>query len=351
METRKRILVAPLDWGLGHATRCIPLIRELLKQGFEVLIASNGDALALLREEFPQLPVFELPGYYPVYPVNGSMVWKMAFQLPKFIRTIAAEHQAIERIVKSEGIDVVVSDNRYGCFSKKAKSVFITHQLHILMPDGYAWLERRLNHFNAEQIRQYAECWVPVPALADSIIPRLMAPGLSLPLRPIGYLSRFEKKPLAKKYEVLVICSGPEPQRRLFEGIMEKQLRRSSVSFLIVRGKPQLNNAKPAHGVTDYLNATALNEAIEASEVIVSRSGYSMVMDLARLGKKAIFIPTPGQTEQEYLAQELMARKIAFCMPQTKFDLGFALRESSRFTGFANFEQDDSLLKNAIASL
>ncbi len=355
MESNKRVLVAPLDWGLGHATRCIPVIRGLLGRNCEVVIASSGDALSLLRTEFPQLKAFELPGYKPVYPSRGSMVWKMALQLPKFIKTIAAEHFETEKIVQELGIDIVISDNRYGCFSKKVKSVFVTHQLHILMPERYRWLERRINRFNTAQIKQYEECWVPVANTSDSFIPELLAADPAIKLQPIGYLSRFEKKQVAKKYDILVICSGPEPQRTIFEAGIIAQLDSMSGNCLLVRGKPE--NDGPSVQVPenilviDFMHADELNMAIEASDLIIARSGYSTVMDLARLNKRAIFIPTPGQTEQEYIARQLMQREIAYYMTQQHFDLQIALKESLKFNGFTNFEHDNLLLKNAIASI
>jgi uncharacterized protein (TIGR00661 family) len=354
LERNKRVLVAPLDWGLGHATRCVPIIRALLAHHCEVVIASSGEALSLLQMEFPELSTIELPGYQPVYPSYGSMVWKMAFQLPKFIKAIAKEHLEIEKAVNKLGIDVVIADNRYGCFSKQVKSVFITHQLSILMPEGYKWLERYVNRFNAEQIKQYAECWVPVPSLASPLLARLLNIHTSLlKVRPIGYLSRFESKPALKRYDILVICSGPEPQRTIFEQMMTEQLKNFSGTCLLVRGKPG-NDIETASGsiiVRDFMGATELNAVIEASEIVIARSGYSTIMDLARLNKKAIFIPTPGQTEQEYLARQLMQGQVSYYMPQKHFDLVKALNESLRFTGFTNFENNDSVLKNAIVSI
>ena len=282
------------------------------------------------------------------------MVWKMAFQLPKFIKTIAREHVEIERIVATESIDVVISDNRYGCFSGNTKSIFITHQLHILMPEPYKWMENRVNIFNVAQIKQYAECWVPVPDTGSSFISKLTDIALPLPVIAMGYLSRFEPIPSDYKYDVLVICSGPEPQRTLFEEILTSQLRTLKLNYRIVRGKPatyETSSSTGKNNVVDFMDARALNQAIESSKIVVARSGYSMVMDLAKLGKKAIFIPTPGQTEQELIAEELRHQKIAFTMPQREFNLEIALKESHNFNGFAKFEEDNSLLKNAIASI
>ena len=349
MERRKKILVAQLDWGLGHATRCIPIINELLACNCEVLLASNGSSLSLLKEQLPNLTAFELPGYDPIYPTGSGMVFKMALQVPKFFKTILREHILIERLVAENNIDVIISDNRYGCLSKKAKSIFITHQLNILIPDNIQWLEKRINHFNQEQIKQYAECWVPAPP--DSFIPKLTGDDKTLKTRYIGYLSRFEKRVTPKLYDVLVICSGPEPQRDIFEKLLTRQLQSSGLKYLIVKGQPNSKTASNNDTEVDFMNSETLNAAIESSEIIIARSGYTTVMDLAKLRTKAVFIPTPGQTEQEYIAEEMRERKIAFSMKQSEFNLKTALKESINYTGFLNFEYDDSLLKKAIQSI
>src|SRR5687767_2527158 len=138
----KNVLITPLDWGLGHATRCIPIIRELLNRGCRVFIGGSGASLLLLRSEFPSLTFFSLPGYHPVYSSNTNMVWTMAKQIPKFMRTIRQEHSEVEKFIERNNIDLVISDNRYGCWSKKISSVFITHQLNILMPSQIRWMTR-----------------------------------------------------------------------------------------------------------------------------------------------------------------------------------------------------------------
>lgn len=353
LERKKRILIAPLDWGLGHATRCIPIVRELLKKDCEVLIASSGRALELMRKEFPQLTTFELEGYDPQYPESGSMVLKMAFQLPKFLRVISKEQFQTERIVAQKEIDIVISDNRYGCFSRRARSVIITHQLNIQMPKWWKWLQPQVNQYNYKTLKQFSECWIP--ASVDSIVPALTKSETDLPVRHIGYMSRFEKKDLEKKYDVCVICSGPEPQRSIFDRMVMKQLKLSPLRSIIVRGKTetmnQYYNKNEKVTIANYLTAENMNEVIEQSEIIIARSGYSTMMDLAKLGKKAVFVPTPGQTEQELIAAELMKQHIAYVVKQADFDLNAALEESKKFSGFLNFEFDKSLLSKAIDSL
>lgn len=331
----KKVLVAPLDWGLGHATRCIPVIRELLNRGCEVVLAGSGPSLALLKNEFPKLTSFELPAYDPKYPRKGSMVWKMAFQLWRFLKVIKEEHAVIEKIVAANHIDIVISDNRYGCWSSLVKSVFITHQSNILMPKRFGWLQGWVRKYNARAMRKFSLCWIPDDP-EQFLAGNLISYGKierRINFEYIGMLSRFEFHEGQKKYDVVAVFSGPEPQRTLLENIVTPQLKSSGLSYFIVRGKVRDRRTTDAFG-TDFMNSEALQMLLLAAEVVIARSGYSTLMDLSALGKRAIFIPTPGQTEQEYLAQKLEQEKIAFTMPQHRFDLKTALACSKEYKGF-----------------
>jgi predicted glycosyltransferase len=353
LERRKRILVAPLDWGLGHATRCIPVIRTLLAKQFEVLLASNGGALALLKKEFPGLQSFELPGYNPTYPAVGSMVWKMAAQLPKFIKAIEQEYKAVQQIIKQHNIDAIISDNRYGCYSRQIKSVLIYHQLHLIMPPEWKWIETQVNHSNRERINKFDECWIPAPNA--EMFAELQKGFNEMNTRHIGFLSRFEKRKQQPVYDLLVICSGPEPQRGVFEQMLIRQLKGRDYKAIIVGGRPGLDNTSNYTNanteLVGFMHTEALNQAVEASGVVIARSGYSTVMDMAKLEKKAIFVPTPGQTEQEYIAEELLRLKIAYSERQDVFDIERALKASVRYSGFAASGFDNLLLENAIDTL
>lgn len=354
MEPPKRILVCVLDWGLGHATRCIPLIKELQKHNCMVFIASSGRAYELLKKEFfMNIRCFEIDGYDPVYPHRDGMAIKMAMQVPKFMRIISKEQVQVEKIVERNQIDLVISDNRYGCYSTKVPSIFITHQLNIQMPNWLKWVEKKVNDKNHEYIKKYAECWIPAPE--ESLIPMLTRNTDGLNVRHIGYLSRFEKMQKEKKYDVIGICSGPEPQRSHLEEALTIEFKKTKLQVLLVNGKTEslgkYNKTGVRFSIANCLMAEDINEAIQQSDIVIARSGYSTVMDLAKLGKKAIFIPTPGQTEQEYLAKELMEKGIAFSMQQDEFDLQVALDESKKYTGFVNLEFDNSLLKKAIATI
>ena len=355
MERRRRILIAPLDWGLGHATRCIPVIRALLKRNAEVIIAASGSSARLLKDEFPDLKHYPLQGYAPRYATglaDNSMVWAMGRQLPYFIKTIYREYDQVNALVKKENIDIIISDNRYGCYSPEITSVFITHQPHVLMPPAFKWMEPPVNYFNRRQMSRFNACWIPAPdaGLLGAMIPA----DLPKNTRFIGHLSRFKKLNEEIKYEVVVVTSGPDPQREMLANMLRQQLQELNIKAFLVCGEVdgpvkiiESGNITEAN----YLGSEQLNQVIQQGRIIIARSGYSTMMDLARLGKKSIFIPTPGQTEQALLAAQLMQQGIAFSMPQSVFNMATAIKETNKFSGFTNFATDESLLEQAIQSI
>ena len=348
-----RILIAPLDWGLGHATRCIPIIKYLLEKSCEVVIGADGRALHLLQKEFPACEFVKISGYDISYPKNGSMVLKMASQIPKIISGIKREHKLLKKIIKERKIDAVISDNRYGLWSREVPSVFITHQLIIKSPFG----EKLIHKLNMKYISKYSECWIPDYA-GDNNLSGDLSHKFSLPknVKFIGVLSRFASPPAplplerGAQYKLLVILSGPEPQRTLFEKKIIEQLdspptplpvRQAGLQkergVLIVQGiteKSVLIKISENIEMISYLTAEELKKEICSSEIVLCRPGYSSVMDLAMLNKKVIFVPTPGQTEQEYLAKYFSDKKIAYSVSQKYFDLKVAIKESEKYSGF-----------------
>ena len=334
MNTKKRILVAPLDWGIGHATRCIPIIKALIAHQFEVVIAADSRPLHLLTTEFPNLEMIRFSGYDIKYPKFLPMSISMLLQSPKILLALKKEHQLLEKIIEDYAIDGVISDNRYGLYNKKVPTVFITHQLQIQSP----YFSNFIKDFNYKYINKFDACWV-MDDEKNNLAGSLSKPN-TLPNNTIyiGPQSRFEKWEEEKKYDFLAIVSGPEPQRTILEKGLIKALKDREEKSIIVLGKPELNTSEQLGNLTikSHLNAKDLNTAILQSDLIICRPGYSTIMDLAKLGKKAIFIPTPGQTEQEYLVENFMQKGICFAQNQSDFDLQTALDKSIAFTGFTN---------------
>ena len=375
-----RVLVAPLDWGLGHATRCVPIIERLLAEGHEVVIAADGYPLRFLRREFPHLDWVKFEGLKVEYADGQSQVGAMLRQLPRFLRDIWREHKRLKEIVRMYDIDMVVSDNRFGLWCRGVYSVYMTHQLMVKMPRGLEWMEWAVWRFHRWFIKHYDECWVPDIEGEGNLSGDL---SHKYPLlentKFIGVLSRFSSEKvewedvrveaealgLQQRYDVVAVLSGPEPHRsnleqeitdcrlqitegqqstvnsqqtitpseqssrppktggqykivsgqqiltpseqssRLPKTGRQYKIVNSQQSLLIVQGLPEddLRLAEHRDGV-DYiphLPTRLLQWYMQEAEEIVCRSGYSSIMDLHTIGRKAHLIPTPGQTEQEYL--------------------------------------------------
>jgi len=320
----QKVLIAPLDWGLGHATRCIPIIRELVANGYQVIAAAEGPQAHLLQTEFPSLQILPLPGYRVRYSKSKwGLPFMLLMQLPRLRRIIKEEHRRLDKMINEHHIDFVISDNRYGLYSKKIPCIFITHQLSIKAP--FAWLEKMIQRINYSYINQYNSCWVPDVAGVVNAAGMLSHP-LVLPrteVHYIGLLSRFQLEPATKKYDYAILLSGPEPQRTLLEKKLLAELPGVKGNILLVRGKPgsvEIIQSADHIEIKNHLPGPALQEALLQSEYIISRSGYSTVMELLSLQKRSILIPTPGQTEQEYLAKKLQDEHICMCVEQNELN-------------------------------
>ena len=338
-DNKKRVLIAPLDWGLGHATRCIPIIYSFIDQHFEVIIAASGPVKNLLQKEFPNVVFTQLNGYKIRYSNKGAWLpLKLTLQFPGLLWSIYSEHRWLKKTIRDYHIDLVISDNRLGLHDTRIPCIYITHQLKILTGNRFTeWLAQQIHYFF---INKYTACWVPDNAAENNLAGNLSHPKKlpAVPVKYLGPLSRFEKNAGEKKYDLLVLISGPEPQRTIFESLIAKELKGFSGKVLVVRGLPgTLENdstilAEPDKiTIVNHLCAVALNDVIQQSECIISRSGYTTIMDLVKLGQKAILIPTPGQTEQEYLAAYLTAKKIFFSVQQKDFLLHDVLQKAAVF--------------------
>jgi uncharacterized protein (TIGR00661 family) len=335
---KKKILVAPLNWGLGHATRCIPIINALLKNDFEPIIASDGASLELLKKEFPQLTCLELPGYNIKYSKKGHFLkLKLLKDSPKFISTITAERKATKEIIEIHNIDGIISDNRLGVHSKFVPSVFMTHQLQVLSGNT-TWLSTKIHQII---IKRFDECWIPDAIDSPNLSGKLGHIGPSkLNLKYIGPLSRFEKLDCEIRYQIILLLSGPEPQRGILENKLLAEFENYKGEVLLVKGvveNEQNITEKGNMTIYNYMLATELEKALNESDLVISRSGYTTIMDLAKLGKKAFFIPTPGQFEQEYLATQLSKKRFVPCCKQNDFNLD-KLKEVNNYRGLENFD-------------
>lgn len=345
MNLKKRILVAPLNWGLGHATRCIPIINALKVHGYEPILASDGLALELLKKEFPDLINLELPSYNISYTKDGR--WfklKILKHSPKILKAIKEEKRATKKLIREYNISGIISDNRLGVYSRQIPSVFMTHQLQVLS-GSTTWISTRLHQ---KFIKRFTECWVPDNNGKPNFTGKLgHIARFDIPLKYIGPISRFTIIKSEITYDLMVLISGPEPQRSLFEELVFKELKEYKRKVLVVKGlieNKQIFTEKGNITIYNYMTSNQLEKSINESKMILSRSGYTTIMDLAKLHKKAFFIPTPGQFEQEYLARYLHKQKIVPYCIQDDFSI-HNLNEVDNYKGLASKDYEINFKK------
>ena len=355
---KKRVLVCPLNWGLGHASRCIPLIRRLQLAGFEVIVAADGRALALLQTEFTEITCIRLPGFSPRFSAGAKLTGEMLMWVPLLIWHSVMEHRKLSSLVDTYKINAVISDNRFGLFTHKAVSVFITHQIMIKAPRILSFIEPMLYRINRFFIQRYDYCWIPDLPGSENLSGDL-SHKYPLPLNAhfIGLLSRFSKNNksgFTMNGPILAVLSGPEPQRTVFEALILKQLDTLNQSVIIIRGIPEhiIHAEFSTHAMMlAHMKPEELSQAIADSRLVICRTGYSSLMDMAVLGKREVLmIPTPGQTEQEYLATRLQAKGWFNVQNQRDLNMNSAILSVNKYKGIP-LQAGESLLDEQIFSL
>jgi predicted glycosyltransferase len=338
---KNKVLIAPLNWGLGHATRCIPIIHFLIENNFSPVLASDGLALELLKKEFPELPTIAIPSYHIRYSKVAYLTkWKLMFSFGSIIKAVRKEQKIMDELIREYKFVGVISDNRFGIYHKNVPSIYMTHQLNVF--SGFTtWFTSKVHQ---NMISKFDVCWVPDSKGKNSLSRKLSrVSDFKIPVKFIGNLSRLEPKKQKIKYDVLLLLSGPEPQRTILENILLNEFSSFKGVVLLVRGvfnASKLKNVSNAIEVVNYLTSKKLEVVINSSKMVVARSGYSTIMDVAKLNKKAFFIPTPGQGEQEYLANHLDQKKIAPFCKQEQFDLNM-LSRIHMYSGFVENYQSE----------
>lgn len=334
MEGKKNILFGVLNWGLGHATRSVPIVNKLLKLGYSPIIASDGVALDYLKKEFPELIFEELSSYQIEYKFENLFLQSL-YLSPKISAAIRKEQKELQVLIKKHQVKAVISDNRLGFYSKEVPSAYISHQHKIIAPFPFS-LVNRMHHYFINKFNQF---WIPdfekEPGLSGKL-------GHGKKVDPktkyIGPLSRFSESLASKKekiYDVLVLLSGPEPQRSLLEKKLWNQLQNREGRFLIIRGKEgSLPEQQGNIEIKNLVLSNELKELILASKMVISRSGYSSLMDYYYLKNKALLIPTPGQSEQIYLAQKSEKQGNFYSVNQDQLDLNRDLAKAEEYLGY-----------------
>ena len=323
-----KIFFPVLNWGLGHASRSLPLIKKYIDEGHEVLPASDGEALAMLRHELKDHLVLQLPGYGIQYS-SRFMPYNMLKYGPGMLRTMKAEHELTKAIVQKHQVDCIISDNRYGCYHTTVPSALITHQLQVFT--GQKLLDVYIRRQIRSWFKNFSEIWVPDQAPPVNITGDVSGIDTNpIPKYYLGIISELQSQPSAGKFDAVAVLSGPEPQRTHFEQIIIKQLSALDGNFAIVRGLPELDEPVREEEnlvIYPFLSRTALSDLLNETEIVIARSGYTTLMDLAKTGHKAILCPTPGQYEQIYLADRLDHLDQCVYIRQEHIDLGKSLDE------------------------
>ncbi|MBC6492708.1 glycosyltransferase [Flavihumibacter stibioxidans] len=326
-----QILVAPLDWGLGHATRCIPLISHLLNNlDAKVLVAAEGPQKAIITEAFPGIRFLSPPPYHIKYHKNrAATIAGLVLSIPRIVRIIRREAAWLKDVVDTERIEAVISDNRYGLSHPAIPSFLVTHQLMVKTPFG-AWADRLVQRSLYQWINRFTECWVPDFESGQGLAGELSHPSTmpGIPVKYLGPLSRLSNRVPNGETRLLVLLSGPEPQRTLLEKEVIRQWNANpGQSMVLVRGLPDSGGGFlklpeiPNATIYNHLPADKLSQEVANAQSILCRSGYSTIMDLLPLGKRCFMVPTPGQTEQEYLAGWLSSQGKITAIRQDRLNL------------------------------
>ena len=318
-----KCLVAPLNWGLGHASRCVPLVQRLLDEGHEVILGGDGESLTLLRKHFPKLRYTYLAPLNLRYSAGKRQVWAMMRAIPQLFFWSLKDHAMLKALLREEAIDQVISDNRFGLYNKQTECIYMTHQLHIMLPKGWRWAESIASRLHARIYARYNKVWVPdyedpQKSLAGELSHSTFNIQHSTLIEYIGPLSRFQNNrndPSTPNYDVVAVLSGLEPQRTILEQEIIARYSGKEERVLIVQGLMHRPNTRIKRGnmtIVPSMSDTVLVPALLGAQRIIARSGYSTIMDLEALGlmQKAELIPTPGQPEQEYLATYIAQKSL-----------------------------------------
>jgi len=399
LEKTKNILICPLEWGLGHATRMIPVAAELLKQNHNVILASGEEHLSLLRNELPGCSFLCFPGFKPEYSHHLPQYVSVLLKIPLLACHVILEHFRLKKIIQLYSIDIVISDNRFGLWNRCIKSVYVTHMPLIPFPRKMKFLEPLGVFIHRQIIRKYDLCFIPdLPG--DKNLSGRLSHGISLPrnVRYIGILSRFTtledenpQTPQGGLNNVLkvppspsrsrfgearsgvpiapdsyrdgigvdfryntIILSGPEPQKEILKQNLIRLFKDKEIVTLIFEGKPEKPEETGRTGniiLYGHLSSNRMKSILSGSEGIISRSGYTTVMDLVSLNCRALLIPTPGQTEQEYLAEYMSEKGYFSAVRQTDIKSGIEFPGKTPFNSHDMMEESRMLLSLALKEM
>lgn len=335
-------LICPLNWGLGHATRDIPIIEELIRRGHDVTIATSGNALALLEKEFPECSFILFKDYPAPYSSTRFFLPKFIANIPMLMKELAGEIKRFNKLLDQNKYDLVISDNRLGVFTKRVPCYFITHQLRFSLPDYLYPFEAMTLGVNGLFHTRYDGIIVPdIKPDGANLSGKLARSNVKMTLRRVHYagiLTSAKKMNVPEDLDYLFIISGPEPQRTKLEEILLKQVQDLPGEKVVLLGSPQRTFSKsldPSTRVEAFVSTEEKAELMNRARFLVGRSGYTTMMELAELDKKhGLFTPTPGQTEQEYLSRYYQKMGWFMSKSQYKIKLAQDVEDAWKYRGF-----------------
>lgn len=319
------MLVSPLDWGLGHSSRMIPVIEELKKHQNRVTVVCGFGSYDFLQAELPDTEIIKIKEKRIKYPQGKINFFTFLDWIFVMLFNTVNEKLKIKKIIRQKNIDVVISDNRYGLNFKGLDCYIVTHQICPRLPEKMKIFQRISDFVFKAVLKRFKKVLIPDLETGFSLTGKLGADSSDeKKFVKIGILSRFSsenKIKLTKKYDYLILISGQEKQRTVFENFLLKKISKTDKKILFVRGvfSSQITELKDFNNVKILNNLTGkdLMQAILESETVICRAGYSTICDIMALNKKAVIFPTPGQTEQEFLAQRLN-KKYGFVLGDLK---------------------------------
>ncbi|HEX2395422.1 MAG TPA: glycosyltransferase, partial [Bacteroidales bacterium] len=323
------VLICPLDWGLGHASRIIPVVYLFKTSGYKVILGGSGKSGKLLKSTFSDIPFIRISSLAIHYPFRGRwFALNIILQLPVIIYNYVKEHYVLKSLVNAYNINFVISDNRYGLYSNKTRNIIITHQISPVLPHLLLWLEYPLYLFVKALIHHFDECWIPdLPGknnLSGNLSHRYPIPRNAIFIGPLSRFMVFQGGDEGERFDLVIVLSGPQPELgRITQKIFQQALN-SEITALIICGFQDLNKfSATRHGlkVVSHLEPFKFRTILEKASAIICSAGFSGIMDLITIGKSAILIPAKGQTEQEYLSQYLHKQGFFVRIPEPEFDL------------------------------
>ena len=334
-----KIIYAVCSWGLGHATRSLPVIRKLIDEKHDLSIISNGRSLELLKSELGKnINYFSITDYPMLLSENARQFMAKSFVYwPMFIKRMESGLQSLNKILSKRKYDLIISDARYDMYSKKIPSYFISHQMRIMNPLRINILEKGSERFNLFFFKRFKE--IIIPDFFDDNLSGELSHNLNKidenKLNYVGVLSDFKKKKMKKDIDYLISISGPEPQRTMLEEKILSQVDDLSGNIIITLGKTEKEEEFKTKDIETYsfVGKEKREDLLNRSKLVISRSGYSTILDLAVIGCKALMIPTPGQIEQEYLARYHNKKKTFYSVNQDVINLKNNIKLAEKTSG------------------